>query len=511
MMKNLTIGQRIMGGFAAIVAICAVLGFISIKQLRNISQLATVTTKESLVGMDCVSRMESVAQDNNLLLVKDLMTKNDDLKAELELAIQTNMVQLASLAGEYQQSKSSVTAQTSLAGFNAARQDYAESVIAVINISHSNQIVQAMELKKGKVDPFLATIRTEAGLNQANGQSAVQQVQSTAGKTQLSILVIFAILMVAAVSVSWVIIVIINRILKSISLQLNEGADQTLTSAGQVATASQTLATGSSEQAAATEETSSSLEEMASMTKRNAENASQANELARLARVAAEQGVGDMGKMAAAMAAIQASSNDIAKIIMTIDEIAFQTNILALNAAVEAARAGEAGMGFAVVADEVRNLAQRCAQAAKGTAVKIEAAIANTSQGVEISGKVAHMLNEIVIKVRRVDELVTEVADASREQTLGITQINQSVGHMEKVTQSITATAEESAAAAEELNSQAEVMKRSVVSLLKLVGGEVEIQTESAPINGNGNFHPAAPKPRQPALQSHSPSLLSRQ
>ena len=136
----------------------------------------------------------------------------------------------------------------------------------------------------------------------------------------------------------------------------------------------------------------------------------------------------------------------------------------------EAARAGEAGMGFAVVADEVRNLAQRSAQAAKETAAKIEGAISNTAQGVDISSKVAAALNEIVVKARQVDELASEVASASREQTQGITQINTAVGQMDKVTQSNAASAEESAAAAEELNSQAIMMKEAVGELTRLVG-----------------------------------------
>ena len=216
------------------------------------------------------------------------------------------------------------------------------------------------------------------------------------------------------------------------------------------------------------------------MTKRNAENARQANALAKQAREAADQGAGDMQSMGAAMEAIKNSSNDISKIIKTIDEIAFQTNILALNAAVEAARAGESGMGFAVVADEVRNLAQRSAQAAKETAGLIAGAITKTGLGVEISGKVAQTLNEIVSKVRQLDELVTEVAGASREQTEGITQVNIAVGQMDKVTQNNAASAEESASAAEELNSQAELMKQSVMELLQLLGSNRESTTRSA-------------------------------
>jgi len=173
--------------------------------------------------------------------------------------------------------------------------------------------------------------------------------------------------------------------------------------------------------------------------------------------------------MSQAMQALKDSSNDIAKIIRAIDEIAFQTNILALNAAVEAARAGEAGMGFAVVADEVRNLAQRSAQAAKETAAKIDGAITSTAQGVQISAKVADTLGEIVAKVRQVDDLVSEVASASKEQTTGIVQINAAVGQMDKVTQSNAASAEECAAAAEELNAQAATMKQAVGELTRLV------------------------------------------
>jgi methyl-accepting chemotaxis protein len=298
-------------------------------------------------------------------------------------------------------------------------------------------------------------------------------------------------------------------VLSRVSDSLNDGSNQVASAAGQVSSSSQSLAEGASEQAASLEETSSSLEEMASMTKRNSANSQKANDLAKQARTAADKSVGDMQAMSAAMQAIKVSSDDIAKIIKTIDEIAFQTNILALNAAVEAARAGEAGMGFAVVADEVRNLAQRSAQAAKETAAKIEGAIGKTAQGVQISGKVAEALNEIVAKARQVDELAAEVASASREQTQGITQINTAVGQMDKVTQSNAANAEECAAAAEELNAQAETMKQSVGDLLKLVGGTgqaVNHKTASpvrakqariaapaakrpAPIQGNGHAH----------------------
>jgi methyl-accepting chemotaxis protein len=173
-----------------------------------------------------------------------------------------------------------------------------------------------------------------------------------------------------------------------------------------------------------------------------------------------------------AMDAIKHSSGDISKIIKTIDEIAFQTNILALNAAVEAARAGEAGAGFAVVADEVRSLAQRSATAAKETAAKIEDSIAKSEHGATVSTKVAAALTVIVEKARRVDTLVAEIANASHEQSQGITQINSAIGQMDKVTQSNAGNAEETASAAVELNTQSTTLRESVTELRRLVGGQ---------------------------------------
>ncbi|HEY1173133.1 MAG TPA: methyl-accepting chemotaxis protein [Verrucomicrobiae bacterium] len=261
---------------------------------------------------------------------------------------------------------------------------------------------------------------------------------------------------------------------QTLTNQMAEMARAVDTASGQIAGASQGLAEGASQQAASLEETSASLEEMSSMTRRNAEHAQRAKDLANQTRQAADVGATDMGAMTRAMDEIKGASDNIAAIIKTIDEIAFQTNILALNAAVEAARAGEAGMGFAVVADEVRNLAQRSATAARETGEKIADAIRKSQQGVELSGKVAKSLEEIVGKARQVDELVGEIAGASREQSTGISQVNEAVTQMDKVTQGNAASAEESAAAAEELHAQAAALKGAVEQLQALVGGKGE-------------------------------------
>jgi methyl-accepting chemotaxis protein/methyl-accepting chemotaxis protein-1 (serine sensor receptor) len=175
--------------------------------------------------------------------------------------------------------------------------------------------------------------------------------------------------------------------------------------------------------------------------------------------------------MVSSMTSIKDSSNRVSKIIKTIDEIAFQTNILALNAAVEAARAGESGLGFAVVADEVRNLAQRCAQAARDTTGLIAESIEKAADGKDKVNKVARAMQEITGESGKVKILVEEVSVASQEQARGIEQIAQAIVQMEKVTQSTAAGAEESAAAAEELNAQSEALRSIVMRLSHLIGG----------------------------------------
>jgi methyl-accepting chemotaxis protein len=290
--------------------------------------------------------------------------------------------------------------------------------------------------------------------------------------------------------VAWLIIRGITRPILKIAKQLAVESAQTHGAALQVSSASQSMADGASRQAASLEESSASLHEMASMTSRNSESAQSAKGLAAEARTTADAGTRDMAAMREAMTAIKSSSSEISKIIKTIDEIAFQTNILALNAAVEAARAGEAGAGFAVVAEEVRNLAQRSAQAAKETAAKIEDASSKSEQGASISAQVAGSLDKIVERIRQLDEMVGGIAQASTEQSEGIGQLNQAVAGMDKITQSNAALAQQSASSAEEMKAQSAQVKTAVNDLLRMVQGYAE--EPSAAI-----VSPAKPSSRQ--------------
>ncbi len=270
----------------------------------------------------------------------------------------------------------------------------------------------------------------------------------------------------------------INRIIEG----LTAGAEQTSSAASQVSAASQAVAEGASEQAAAIEETSSSLEEMSSMVKQNAGNAQQANGLMTEATSLISHGQESMGRLTAAIEEIKKSSDETAKIVKTIDEVAFQTNLLALNAAVEAARAGDAGKGFAVVAEEVRNLAQRAGEAARNTASLIEDSVKNAENGVGVAGETAKALTEITAAAQKVSSLVSEIAAASQEQAQGIDQVSTAVGQMDTVTQQNAANAEESASASEELNAQAEQLNSMVQELIALVRGGSGAHTNAAAV-----------------------------
>ncbi len=279
----------------------------------------------------------------------------------------------------------------------------------------------------------------------------------------------------------------INRIISS----LTSGSEQVTDAANQVSSTSQSLARGATEQAAGLEESSASLEEMSTMTKQSAADAKVANELADKASKSADQGILEMQKMNEAILDIQNSSDETAKIIKVIDEIAFQTNLLALNAAVEAARAGEAGKGFAVVAEEVRNLAMRSAEAAKNTSSLIEGAVNYSRNGVEIAGQVSCVLDEIVENIGKTAELVSNISAASNEQAQGIGQISNAICQMDKITQENSANAEESASASEELSAQAIQMNQIVMELNSVISGNASGNLDSGKTFGRTDsaFH----------------------
>jgi methyl-accepting chemotaxis protein len=317
-------------------------------------------------------------------------------------------------------------------------------------------------------------------------QAALQTGQASERLGNI-VLVVMAVLAFVALGIVGYVVRSVVKTLTAMVVNLRSGSEQVTSAATEVSSSAQSLSQGATEQAASLEETSASMEEMASMTRQNAANAAEAATLVASVTLQVTDSNTALTQMVASMAAIKESSSKVAKIIKTIDEIAFQTNILALNAAVEAARAGEAGMGFAVVADEVRNLAQRSAQAAKDTAGLIEESIVRSQEGAGNVEEVATAIGAITGSVAKVKGIVDQVREASQQQTQGIDQVSQAIAQMEKVTQTTAATSEESAAASEELNAQAETTMAEVARLeAMVVGGHTTAPVYRAPIRAAG-------------------------
>jgi methyl-accepting chemotaxis protein len=247
---------------------------------------------------------------------------------------------------------------------------------------------------------------------------------------------------------------------------VNNSSTQVLTGSKHVADGAQALAQGATEQAATIEELSSSIAEIAERTKENAETAEKTSKLSETIKGNAEKGSRQMDEMITAVNEISEASRNISKIIKTIDDIAFQTNILALNAAVEAARAGQHGKGFAVVAEEVRNLASKSAEAAKDTGEMIQNAMGKAELGSRIASETAESLNEIVSGINESNQFITEIAKSSEEQSLGISQINIGIDQVAQVVQQNSATAEESAAASEEMSSRSNMLQQLIAQFI---------------------------------------------
>ena len=484
--------QRIGLGFLGIIALSLLLGLWAISQIfainQNVTQLAT-NSIPSVVTLNKIIQQNATADRALRKVVEGLVDAR--ISGGDETTFRTAKQDGDRLCEEYEKLISDEEDQRLFKNAQTARKIYFTAAEKALELARTKKAEDAVACLKAEVDP--AVEPSVDGFNRDidhNIKLSQKEVETAGAKVSRSLWTIVPALLLATLfglvvgwstvrstqsaldSINTAIQAGIdktNRALAGISDSLQEGADQTASSAGQLSSASRSLAASTSEQSASVTAASASLEEISAMIRATAENASKAKEFAGQARGAAEVGKQTMEEMKLAMKSIEVSSLDIAKIVKNIDEIAFQTNILALNAAVEAARAGEAGAGFAVVADEVRSLAQRSAAAAKETADKIEAAIANSQRGSRSCSNVGESLEQIVERVAAADVLVAEIASAAREQSQGIRQVGVAMTQMDKVTQGNAASAEQSSSAAEELTNQAQLLQENVEQLQSLI------------------------------------------
>ncbi len=473
-MNRWTIGRQLYTGCAALLLVTASAGTVAIGGAARIKgDVDTVSARagelqQTLLIQTSLHKIESrqktmlwAALDSDTALYNS--TKQSVL-SEYELA----EGYVASLTGMVQSDADRAIAKTLNDNLGKWKTMHAE----IIALSDGSRFGDAQQAINTKATPLLQAAEAAVSAMVQTHQQAMHE----AGAASASSYWLAQLLIAGVIGLAFVICVVgvvivrgINANLASVSEELRDGAQLVVDASSQMSVSAQSLSQGAAQQAASLEETSASMEEMLGMTRRNADSSQQAATVMGEATAVVTSANAALIDMVTSMDSIKDSSNRVSKIIKTIDEIAFQTNILALNAAVEAARAGEAGMGFAVVADEVRNLAQRSAQAAKDTAVLIEEAISSTDAGNKKVQQVAAAFSALTTNVASIKDLVDDVNAASRHQSNGIGQVTQAIVQMERVTQTSAATAEESAAACQQLNAQADITMGVVRRLEVLV------------------------------------------
>ncbi len=485
-MKNLTIGKKFSFACAVLVLLVVVLGGVFAYSISSINTNLQAVVTDSLPGVYRISAVEATMYQIRGNFWKHVANDDPAVKAQCEQKIEALKSQVLSSLTEYEKTITTAEDRQQYDKIKPGFEQWFASWAPVAELSRAGKRQEAAAKYFGQSDPvFLPLEASVKGLvewNKTTGDKNAEVASGTVTRSRLWAWTLLASSIVIGTLLAFIITRSVNTVLTRAITELSEGSEQVAAAAGQVSASSQSLAQGSSEQAASLEETSASSEEINSMARKNTENSRSAADLVASSQRKFTETNHALEQTVLAMGEINAQSGKISKIIKTIDEIAFQTNILALNAAVEAARAGEAGMGFAVVADEVRNLAQRCAQAAKDTSALIEESIAKSDDGKTKVDQVASAIQALTTEASTIKTLVDEVSLGSQEQARGIDQIVKAITQMEQVTQKTAANSEESASAAEELTAQSETLKEVVSRLAALVGAQ---STIAAPRRGS--------------------------
>ena len=510
MKSQMTVGRKISLVCALLVVLTLATGGVAMVSMGRMESASQFIIGDALPGVYLIGRAESLAKDLRGSMLTHVASDKQDEMAQMESVIAQNQAKLMEVLKEYEKTITRARDRELFSKIQPALDRFLAAWDKPRVLSRAAKSQEALALFRSETLGAFAELQKavddEIDFNKTSADEFSQQATGAASSGHLWTWAILLFAVVSGSLLAFLVVRGVNRVLVQSVAELSEGAEQTASAALQVSSSSQSLAQGSAEQAASLEETSASSEEINSMARKNTENSRGAADLVTQSQQKFVETNQSLEQMVVAMDEIKTSSDKISKIIKTIDEIAFQTNILALNAAVEAARAGEAGMGFAVVADEVRNLAQRCAQAAKDTAALIEESIAKSNDGKAKVDQVAVAIRAITGESGQVKTLVDEVNLGSQEQARGIEQVAKAITQMEQVTQKTAASAEECASAAEELNAQSATLREIVERLAAMVGGEAGKGRHSG---GPPQRVPAAHQTAAPQHRHKSASSLS--
>ena len=516
-MKNLRIGVRLGGGFAAVLILLTSLTVVGIVQMQNASRETDELVNVKVRNERLIGEWAKVIEVNAARTAAAWKVSDPAHQKQFETEMAASSARATEIQDAIGKSQLNAQEQAQYQDVLATRKAYTEVRKNVFKAKNAGDMALGRQLYEGEMatrrDSYLASLSKLAQLEAQLLDVTAGQIRSRYenGRLLLISLGVAAILLgiacaywitrsitrpiTRAVEVAQAVsagdltsnIVVdstdetgqlmhalkdMNDKLVSIVSQVRASTDSIATASGEIAAGNLDLSSRTEQQASSLEETASSMEELTSTVKHNADNARSANQLALDASQIASRGGAVVSEVVSTMGSINDSSRKIVDIISVIDAIAFQTNILALNAAVEAARAGEQGRGFAVVATEVRNLAQRSSQAAKEIKGLIDDSVQKVEAGSQLVDKAGRTMDEIVQSISHVTQIMNQITDASEEQRAGIEQVNQAIGQMDQVTQQNAALVEEAAAAAESMQDQAARL-RGVVGLFKLDARQV--------------------------------------
>jgi methyl-accepting chemotaxis protein/methyl-accepting chemotaxis protein-1 (serine sensor receptor) len=498
----MTIGRKLYASFGASFAFTIILGvtsWTSLTHIGNQTGLSTAATRKLQLANQMEALGSNMLSSERGMVIRTFL-KNPEKIDEYHSQFRADVAKQQDILRQERGLESDPRVNQLIEATTDSYPNRLEANDALYRLAMQGDGLGAATLQGGAL---LTMAKASEARFQDMQEIALTQVTQIAASNQSTVVssvwlvgvMVFLSLVIGTVTIS--IVRGINAALGQAVVQLSEGAEQIASASSQVASSSQSLAQGATQQAASLEETSASSEEINSMAHKNTQSAAAMAALVGNSKSEFVNTNTQLAEMMTAMDDINTSSGSIARIIRIIDEIAFQTNILALNAAVEAARAGEAGMGFAVVADEVRSLAQRSAQAAKDTAVLIEDSVVKSGAGKAKLAGVVTSIQRISTEFTSIGTLVDDVSHGSLEQSAGIGQIGRALSQMEKVTQTTAASAEEGAAAAEELNAQSQSMKELTQRLNQMVGTQ--------PISGRPPVTPT--RAYQPKPYAYAPRV----
>ena len=493
---------RLMATFVVVVCLSSVVGLFAVAQLDRVNATTAQVTRRAVPSVRAVGSIGLATARFRMATLLYVSASTAEQGAALE-AMDTALAEIEHQQKLYEPLIASAQERTTYDAFMSAWSEYMMAHATAIALASEGKADEARAALSGEAqkpyDASLASLGELIEQNRLNAEASQATSDAISRSSRWWVLSLTVAVLALGCGLAWWVLAGVNRVLRRVAESIAGGAETLVAAANDASRASDALSRSAAEQAAALELTASTMEEISTTTRTNVSHAHKAQALVAEADTLIKGSHVALGAMVTSMAGIADASTRVTRIIKTIDEIAFQTNILALNAAVEAARAGQAGAGFAVVAEEVRNLAQRSAQAARDTAALLEESSERAREGTTKLGHVSEAVTAFTRQMGGVQELVQTIRTSSDEQLVGIEQVAQSVQEMSRTTQAAAESADASATAGDRLSLQAESARTQSQQLKILVRGRKSGKGSAAPAAGAPPAPPATPADAPPS------------